>query len=91
MALQHGNKIYLQVLLDPARGLVLQQIAKDKGIKTTALARQAIYDWLELMTEEHVMKAAEALDEARWQQSVQNRIEGRKRNREQRLLAQTTS
>ena len=91
MALQHGNKIYLQVLLDPARGLILQQIAKDKGLKTTALARQAIYDWLALMTEEHVIKAAEALDKARWQQSVQNRIDGRKRKRQQRILNQIAS
>ena len=46
MATKHGNKVYIQLLLDPARALLLEQIAEDKGIKVSALARQAIYDWV---------------------------------------------
>ena len=88
MSSKHGNKIHLQILLDPARALLLEQIAEDKSMRVTALARQAIYDWLRFISEPEVIDAADAIDQARWQQSVKNRIEGRKRNREMRLLTQ---
>ncbi len=91
MATKHGNKVYVQLLLDPARALLLEQIAEDKGMKLSALARQAIYDWVGFMTEPEVFKAAEELDEARWRQSVQKRLEGRKRSREIRLILQEIS
>ena len=65
MATKHGNKVYIQLLLDPARALLLEQIAEDKGMKISALARQAIYDWVGYMTEAEVFNAAEALDQAR--------------------------
>ena len=81
MATKHGNKVYLQLLLDPAKALLLEQKAKDQGVKTTALAREAIYLWLNSVTDPCVMEAAEALDQARWKQSVQNRVAGRKRAR----------
>ena len=79
MATKHGNKVYFQLLLDPARALLLQQQAQDKGVKATALAREAIYEWLGSVTEPAVMEAAEAIDDARWKQSVRNRVAGRKR------------
>tara|TARA_Y100001968_G_scaffold207515_1_gene190723 strand:+ start:1140 stop:1403 length:264 start_codon:yes stop_codon:yes gene_type:complete len=78
MALNHGNKKYVQLLLDPSRFMLIEQIAKDKGLKTTALMRQAIYDWLGFMLDREVIEAAEKLDKARWAQSVKNRIEGRR-------------
>ena len=90
MATKHGNKVYIQLLLDPARALLLEQI-EDKGMKISALARQAIYDWVGYMTEAEVFKAAEALDQARWRQSVQNRIDGRLRNRNLRLSSKKVS
>ena len=43
------------------------------------------------MTEPEVFKAAEELDEARWRQSVQKRLDGRKRNREMRLSLREVS
>ena len=91
MATKHGNKVYIQLLLDPARAMLLEQIAEDKGMKLSALARQAIYDWVGFMTEPEVLKAAEELDEARWRQSVQKRLDGRKRNREMRLSLREVS
>ena len=78
MASKHGNKVYFQMLLDPARALLLEQQAKDKGVKATALARTAIYEWLASTTDASVMEAAEALDKARWRQSVQHLVEGRR-------------
>ena len=71
MGTKHGNKINFQFLLDPARALLLEQQAKDKGVKATDLAREAIYDWLSSVTEPKIMEAAESIDHARWKQSVQ--------------------
>lgn len=82
MANKHGNKVYLQILLDPAKALLLEQQAQDQGVRTTALAREAIYSWLNSVTDPSVMEAADALDQARWRQSVQNRVAGRKRAKE---------
>ena len=79
MANKHGNKVYLQILLDPAKALLLEQQAQDQGVRTTALAREAIYSWLNSVTDPSVMEAAEALDKARWKQAVKNRVAGRKR------------
>ena len=81
MARNHGNKMYVKLLLDPSRFMLIEQIAKDKGLKPNALIRQAIYDWLGLMMPKEVILAAEKLDEARWRQSIQNRIQGRQGKR----------
>ena len=82
MALNHDNKKYVQLLIDPSRFMLIEQIAKDKGLKTTALMRQAIYDWLGFMLDDEVIQAAEKLDHARWQQSINNRVKGRKKNKQ---------
>ena len=42
---KHGNKFYLQIRLDPAKALLLEQQAQDQGVKTTALP-EAINYWL---------------------------------------------
>ena len=91
MAIRHGNKVYIQILLDPARASFLQQIAEEKGVKLSALARDAIYSWVSSMTEPEAFKAPEVQDQAQWRESVQNRIDGRKRNREMRLSLQEIS
>lgn len=83
MATKHGNKVYFQLLLDPARALLLEQQAQDKGVKATALAREAIYEWLASTTDSAVLEAAEAMDKARWKQSVRNRVAGRQRRSSQ--------
>ena len=77
MAKNHENKKYVQLLLDPSRFMLIEQIAKDKGMKPNALLHQAIYDWLGFMMPKEIILAAEKLDEARWKQSIQNRIQGR--------------
>ena len=83
MARNHGNKKYVQLLLDPSRFMLIEQIAKDKGMKPNALLRQAIYDWLGFMMPKEIILAAEKLDEARWKQSIQNRIQGRQEKHRQ--------
>ncbi len=83
MARNHGNKKYVQLLLGPSRFMLIEQIAKDKGMKPNALLRQAIYDWLGFMMPKEIILAAEKLDEARWKQSIQNRIQGRQEKHNQ--------
>ena len=83
MARNHGNKKYVQLLLDPSRFMLIEQIAQDKGMKPNALLRQAIYDWLGFMMPKEIILAAEKLDEARWKQSIQNRIQGRQEKHSQ--------
>ena len=91
MATKHGNKVYIQLLLDPARASLLQELADEKGMKPSALARDAIYSWVGSHTEPAVFEAAEALDHAQWRESVQKRLDGRKRNREIRLSLREVS
>ena len=91
MATKHGNKVYIQLLLDPARASLLQKLADEKGLKLSALARDAIYSWVGSNTKPEEFEAAEALDHAQWRESVQKRLDGRKRNRAMRLSAQKIS
>jgi len=91
MATKHGNNLYIQLLLDPARGSLLEKHAEEKGVKASALARDLIYSWLSSNTEPTVFEAAEALDRAQWRESVQKRLDGRKRNREMRLSLREVS
>ena len=46
MATKHGNRVYIQVLLEPFRGELFMQEANAQGIKPSALIRQLVYDYL---------------------------------------------
>lgn len=76
MPLKHGNKRYMQVLLDNARYELLERYAVTANMRVTALARQAVYQWLEKNCSEY--KEAAAADQAQWAASVKNRIAGKK-------------
>ena len=75
----HGNKIYKQLLLDPAKFEILNEIATDRGIKSSALIRQIVYEWIESQVDVSRFKEADALDNAVWRKSISNRIDGRKK------------
>ena len=77
MALKHGNKIYLQILLDPHRAQLVSDRAKEEGIRATAWIRKAIYNDLQRKLSSSVYKEAVAKDEAMWRESVRRRVEGR--------------
>ena len=77
MALKHGNKIYLQLLLDPNRAKLVLERAKGKEIRATAWIRDAVYKELERELPASVYKEAKAKDEAVWRESVRRRVEGR--------------
>ena len=46
MAGQHGSRRYYQVLLQPNRAKLVEEIAAEKGIRATELIRRMTYDWL---------------------------------------------
>ena len=82
MSKGHGQRKYLQVLLEPHRGELFFKLAESKGEKASALARDVIYEYLEKAAKKADMpslqyKEAKESDEEAWRQSVQNRLEGR--------------
>ncbi len=83
MALKHGNKTYLQILLDPHRAKLVMDQAKSEGIRATAWVRNSVYSELERQLPSSLYKEAEAKDEAIWRESVRKRVEGRVTNPEE--------
>jgi hypothetical protein len=83
MAGTHGRRRYLQILLEPTRADLLEEMAKEKGMRLTGLAREFIYDGIKRASSVPVYKEAEAKDAAIWRESVRNRIEGRTKKRKE--------
>ena len=84
MAGQHGSRRYYQVLLQPNRAAALiEEIAKEKGIRATELIRRMAYDWLERELPASKYKQALAEDQAVWAQAVRNRVEGRAKSKKE--------
>ena len=74
----HGNRKYLQVLLSPHRGdLFLKHVKEELDTKPSAWIREMIYKYLEENIPKEVYNEASEKDKAEWQQTVQNRLEGR--------------
>lgn len=76
MSKGHGQRKYLQLLLAPNRGKLLVDLAEEMEMKPSALARDIIYRYLMEIMGDAYTKACEE-DKELWQQSVQNRLEGR--------------
>ena len=94
MAHKHGPKLYFQLLLDPHRAKLMEQLAEDAGyvknkkdgttkINTTAWLRDSLYKYLSTLVDESLYNLAKAKDDALWQESVRKRVEGRSRARSQ--------
>lgn len=75
----HGQKRYLQILLDPERAQLLDDLAEKKGVRTTAFVRSQIYEVLERMTPPEVYADALARDEAIRAASVRRQVAGRRK------------
>jgi hypothetical protein len=82
MPLRHGQKFYCQLLLDRNRYLLVDEMAKRQGKRTTALLREMVYSALEKALPSSEYKAAEAADHAAWADSVKRRVQGRQRSRQ---------
>ena len=66
MALKHGNKLNYQVLLDPARGSLLESMANAKSRRTTSLIREIVYEWLALAADTELFEIASNYDAEVW-------------------------
>ena len=86
MATKHGNRVYIQVLLEPLRREIFMQEADALGIKPSALIRQLVYDYLAENTEEQPYLEALTKDKQKWQEAVEARLEGRAMNRRSKAL-----
>jgi hypothetical protein len=73
----HGSKRYYQLLLDPHRAELLEQLAQDAGMRTTAYARELLYSAIKRSTEIATYGLAEAQDQALRRKSIQNQVQGR--------------
>ena len=85
MATKHGNRVYIQVLLEPFRGELFMQEANAQGIKPSALIRQLVYNYLAETTDEKTYCEALAGDKQKWQDAVDSRLEGRRKMRNYRM------
>ena len=81
MATKHGNRVYIQVLLEPFRGELFMEEAAALGVKPSALIRDLVYDYLASKTNEEAYADAVMNDQKKWQDAVDARLEGRARNR----------
>jgi len=83
MPLDHGRKKYYQVLVDPNRSTLIETLALKEGIRGTSWIRNAVYEKLQKEYKISDYKVAKAKDEAIWRESVQRRINGRSKSKEE--------
>ena len=81
MPLNHGNKFYCQLLIDPNRYKLAENLAEQEGKKVTAYLRDLVYAGLALRSAEY--KSAQESDEQLWKESVQRRVQGRMRSKQE--------
>ena len=81
MATRHGNKVYMQLLIDPNRGQLIMDLADQAGVKPTAWIRDALYEVLKRKLPSSVYDEALAKDEVTWRETVRKRVEGRLKNK----------
>lgn len=79
MARLHGSKAYYQLLLDPHRAQLLEELAADAGMRTTAYARELLYSAIRRSTDATAYGLAEAEDQALRRKSIQKQVQGRTR------------
>ena len=86
MAANHGNRVYVQVLLGQYRGELFLKDAEDAGMKPSAWMRELIYDYLRNKYPEQEADAEEQ-EKKLWKEAVRSRLEARALRREAVLLA----
>ena len=81
MATKHGNRVYIQVLLEAYRGELFIEKAATLGIKPSALIRELVYEYLASVANEDTYAEAKHNDEQKWQEAVEARLQGRLKSR----------
>ena len=79
MAIRHGNKTYLQILLDPNRAELLMNLAEGLKVRPTSWIRDVIYEELERCVPSDAYQKALDADVEVWKDSIRRRVEGRAR------------
>lgn len=82
MPLKHGQKVYCQLLLDSSRYKLAEKLASERNLRVTAMLRDFVYTTLAQIAPEEYGIAEEA-DKKAWAESVQRRVQGRMRSRQQ--------
>ena len=77
---KHGNRLYIQILLEPNRGELFLEEAKFSGKKPSALAREIIYEYIQENWPKKEEQAA-IKDKQIWLEVVKTRLESRARNK----------
>jgi|TARA_Y100000033_G_scaffold49613_1_gene58254 hypothetical protein len=83
MAIRHGNKTYMQILLDPHRAELLVKMTESLGVRPTGWIRDVIYKELERCIPEEIYSKALNEDKEEWQASIRRRVEGRMRSKKE--------
>ena len=79
MAIRHGNKTYLQILLDPNRAKLLMEVAESLQVRPTSWIRDVVYRQLESCVPGDAYEKAFKADQEAWRDSVKRRVDGRLR------------
>ena len=77
MGSSHGNRVYLQVLLDEHRGQMFLADAKLQNKKPAAWMREIIYQYLERAWGDVAYQEASSKDRDNYQRGVNARLIGR--------------
>ena len=81
MPLKHGSKIYCQLLLDTNRYKLAEKLAAERGVRVTGMLREFVYSApSQIQPQEY--GTAEQADKEAWAESVQRRVEGRQRSKQ---------
>ena len=86
MATKHGNRVYVQLLLEPFRGQLLLEHAEEKGVKPSALIREIVYEYIAQTVSEEKYTGALIKDKQKWQEAVDARLVGRAKSRREKIL-----
>tara|TARA_R100000329_G_scaffold149548_1_gene140406 strand:+ start:765 stop:1103 length:339 start_codon:yes stop_codon:yes gene_type:complete len=87
MATKHGNRVYIQVLLEPFRGQLFLDEAARQEAKPSALIRHLVYNYLAEHVNEETYCDAVIKDKQKWQEAVNARLEGRAETRRSKITS----
>ena len=77
MASRHGNRLHVQVLFEPGKAELFLQLTEKLDIKPSVLLRNLAYKYIEDNTSKTAFAKAEAIDEAKRQDAINARLEGK--------------
>ena len=87
MACKHGNRTYVQLLLDPLKADLLKDEQEKAGyIKLSYYLRSVLYQFIE-ETKPELYQEDKTLKGLSWSEKVSRRVDGKKAKRIERLEA----